>query len=158
VQINVSHQCDSAPICGIIDVISVDPDFENEDFFLQGENDMKLQLRAERNGKDKEGRIYELTVECMGDGQKNWFEIEIGVPHDMSEMQDIAQDSASSDQKKNDHLSNGSVAGPNNNSSNKPETPPIGAKKNNRPEDNQKEKIKKVEGNIPGNKKSKPNE
>ena len=156
-QVNVSHQCESTPACEIIDVTSTDPDFEIEDFLLYGENEKKLQLRAERSGKDKEGRIYELTVECMGDEQKNWFNLEIGVPHDMGKMEVVDQDFVLNDSTKNNHRSDDALAGPRNDSSNKPENPPKGAKANNRPEKKEIDKVKKNGGNVAGKNESNRN-
>ena len=51
------------------------------DWLITG--DLTLELRAERSGRSKEGRVYTITVQCAdASGNSSTAEVTVTVPHD----------------------------------------------------------------------------
>ena len=80
VTITVSNH-DSFNSCRIVSVTSNEPGGKNSpDFIITG--DLTLQLRAERSGKSKSGRIYTIEVACTdGAGNTTSTTVVVTVPH-----------------------------------------------------------------------------
>jgi hypothetical protein len=50
--------------------------------------DLKVNLRAERSGQDKDGRVYTITVACVDEAMNvSTAEVEVTVPHDQGQGQ-----------------------------------------------------------------------
>ena len=84
VAVEVDHYCGGHPFCQITDVSSNDPSFEEDDYFMDSEWVMQLDLRAERGGSSREGRLYDLGVECVvnREGRKESARVGVLVDHD----------------------------------------------------------------------------
>jgi hypothetical protein len=79
--------CDIAPVCTITSVESSQPvnDTGDGDTAPDWEitSDLSVDLRAERSGNIKEGRIYTITVECTDfSGNSSTATVNVIVPHD----------------------------------------------------------------------------
>ncbi|MGA1842736.1 MAG: FG-GAP-like repeat-containing protein [bacterium] len=79
--------CDISPVCMIISVVSNQPvngtgdGDTSPDWIITG--DLSVNLRAERSGNDKSGRIYTITVECTDfSGNSSRATVNVIVPHD----------------------------------------------------------------------------
>jgi hypothetical protein len=79
--------CDISPVCMIISVVSSQPVNDTgdgntaPDWMITG--DLSVDLRAERSGNDKGGRIYTITVECTDfSGNSSRAAVNVIVPHD----------------------------------------------------------------------------
>ncbi|MGA1864942.1 MAG: HYR domain-containing protein [bacterium] len=79
--------CDISPVSMIISVVSNQPingtgdGDTSPDWIIKG--DLSVDLRAERSGNDKQGRIYTITVECTDfSGNSSRAAVNVIVPHD----------------------------------------------------------------------------
>jgi hypothetical protein len=68
VSVSDSDNCDPSPVCKIISVASNEPDSGcgsgDVPKDIQNVSGLTVQLRAERCGTGKTGRIYTITVQC----------------------------------------------------------------------------------------------
>lgn len=79
--------CDISPDSMIISVVSSQPVNDTgdgntaPDWLITG--DLSVELRAEKSGNDKQGRIYTITVECTDfSGNSSRAAVNVTVPHD----------------------------------------------------------------------------
>jgi hypothetical protein len=79
--------CDISPVSMIVSVASSQPANDTgdgntaPDCLITG--DLSVDLRAERSGNDKQGRIYTITVECTDfSGNSSRASVNVIVPHD----------------------------------------------------------------------------
>jgi hypothetical protein len=105
VRAEAEDNCDPDPSCRIVSVVSSDDDTlvqlagwrdwidqriyrrprSRPDIEITG--DMTLKLRAERDGRSRQGRVYTITVECSdASGNVSQGQVEVLVPHDLRSL------------------------------------------------------------------------